>query len=63
MMAGQRPVILFDPVSDSINAALVARMDEYSRTRRVVVWVGTWNLNGTPPGEALDEWLFPQGKE
>lgn len=62
MMAGQRPVILFDPVSDSVHAALTARVDEYSRTRNVKFWIGTWNLNGTPPGEGLGPWMFPNGK-
>lgn len=62
MMAGQRPVILFDPVSDSIHSALSARVEEYSRERDLKIWVGTWNLNGTPPGERLGDWLFPSGK-
>ena len=61
-MAGQRPVILFDPVSDSVQSALTARLDEYSKTRSVKFWIGTWNLNGTPPGEGLGAWMFPNGK-
>nr|XP_018264769.1 phosphatidylinositol phosphate phosphatase [Kwoniella dejecticola CBS 10117]OBR86927.1 phosphatidylinositol phosphate phosphatase [Kwoniella dejecticola CBS 10117] len=59
MMAGQRPVILFDPISDSVQAALSARVNEYSRTKVLSIFSGTWNLNGKAPDEALDEWLFP----
>ncbi|WVF65813.1 hypothetical protein IAT40_000550 [Kwoniella sp. CBS 6097] len=58
MMAGQRPVILFDPISDSVHAALAARVNEYSRTRTISIFSGTWNLNGKAPDEALDAWLF-----
>jgi hypothetical protein len=59
MMAGQRPVVLFDPISDSVHAALQARVNEFSQPRHVTIFSGTWNLNGKPPDEALDSWLFP----
>ena len=58
MMAGQRQVILFDPISDSVQSALASRVNEYSKTRTVTIFSGTWNLNGKAP-EALDDWLFP----
>jgi synaptojanin len=61
-MAGQRPVNLYDPISDTVQAALAARVDEYSKTRNVNFWIGTWNLNGTTPGEGLGPWMFPNGK-
>ncbi|OWZ31660.1 phosphatidylinositol phosphate phosphatase [Cryptococcus neoformans c45] len=59
MMAGQRPVILFDPISESVQAALATRANEYSSNRKVTIFSGTWNLNGKAPNEALDSWLFP----
>nr|XP_019050419.1 phosphatidylinositol phosphate phosphatase [Kwoniella bestiolae CBS 10118]OCF29349.1 phosphatidylinositol phosphate phosphatase [Kwoniella bestiolae CBS 10118] len=62
MMSGQRPVILFDPISDSVQAALTARVNEYSRTKVLSIFSGTWNLNGKAPDEALDTWLFPPSK-
>lgn len=46
MMAGQRPVILFDPISESVQAALATRANEYSSNRKVTIFSGTWNLNG-----------------
>ena len=61
MMAGQRPVILFDPIGDSIQSELAARANEFSSTRNVTIFSGTWNLNGEAPGEPLDDWLFPSG--
>ncbi|OCF75027.1 phosphatidylinositol phosphate phosphatase [Kwoniella mangroviensis CBS 8886] len=60
MMSGQRPVILFDPISDSVQAALTARLNEYSHTKVLSIFSGTWNLNGKAPDEALDSWLFPR---
>ncbi len=59
MMSGQRPVILFDPISDSVQSALNARVNEYSRTQNINIFSGTWNLNAKKPGESLDAWLFP----
>ena len=59
MMAGQRPVILFDPIGDSVQSELVARANEYSAARSISIFSGTWNLNGEAPSEALDDWLFP----
>lgn len=61
LMAGQRPVILFDPVGDSIHSALVARKSEYSVPRNLVIFSGTWNVNGKAANEPLDPWLFPHG--
>lgn len=45
MMAGQRPVILFDPISESICDG-PCRANEYSSNRKVTIFSGTWNLNG-----------------
>nr|ODN92411.1 phosphatidylinositol phosphate phosphatase [Cryptococcus depauperatus CBS 7841] len=59
MVAGQRPVILFDPISEKVQAALAERVEEFSSNRKVVIFAGTWNLNGKAPHEALDDWLFP----
>jgi hypothetical protein len=45
-MAGQRPVILFDPISESVTSALHARVNEYSKAKHVTIFAGTWNLMG-----------------
>lgn len=59
LMAGQRPVVLFDPVSDSVQSALLARRNEYSTPRNLKFFSGTWNVNGKLPDDSLDAWLFP----
>ncbi|KAF5393181.1 hypothetical protein D9757_001344 [Collybiopsis confluens] len=59
-MNSQRPVTIFDPIHDSVRAALDKRLPEYSHTKRGVIFVGTWNLNGRPPSESLIPWLFPR---
>ncbi|SNX84307.1 related to phosphatidylinositol phosphate phosphatase [Melanopsichium pennsylvanicum] len=62
-MANQRPVTVFDPVLDSVTAELNARVDEYSSSRDISVFTGTYNLNGKAPGESLIPWLFPDGED
>ncbi|ODO04590.1 hypothetical protein I350_05196 [Cryptococcus amylolentus CBS 6273] len=59
MMVGQRRVVLWDPVSESVQAALIQREGEYTSHRHVSIFSGTWNLNGKAPNEPLDPWLFP----
>ncbi|KIK67838.1 hypothetical protein GYMLUDRAFT_68857 [Collybiopsis luxurians FD-317 M1] len=59
-MSSQRQVTIFDPIHDSVRAALDKRLSEYSYSKRCVIFVGTWNLNGRPPTESLLPWLFPR---
>ncbi|KAH8118625.1 inositol polyphosphate phosphatase [Phellopilus nigrolimitatus] len=56
----QRPVTIYDPIHDTVNAALALRLPEYSSTKSSSIFVGTWNLNGRPPSESLLPWLFPR---
>lgn len=63
LMAGQRPVVLFDPVGDSVQSALHQRQEEYSSARKIIFFSGTWNVNGKAPKEALNPWLFPTGTQ
>ncbi|KAF8528795.1 phosphatidylinositol phosphate phosphatase [Hysterangium stoloniferum] len=58
-MSLQKPVTVFDPIHDSVRAALVQRVSEYSSTELSTLFVGTWNLNGRPPSESILPWLFP----
>ncbi|KAJ1033041.1 hypothetical protein NDA16_000320 [Ustilago loliicola] len=62
-MANQKPVTVFDPVLDSVTAELNARVEEYSSSRDITVFAGTYNLNGKAPGESLIPWLFPDGED
>ncbi|KAH9987805.1 inositol polyphosphate phosphatase [Russula vinacea] len=56
----QTQVTIFDPIHDTVRAALDARLSEYSTTKTCTVFVGTWNLNGRSPSESLLSWLFPR---
>ncbi|KAJ8515324.1 hypothetical protein ONZ45_g7241 [Pleurotus djamor] len=59
-MSNQRPVTIFDPIHDSVRAALEQRVHEYSSTKQCTIFVGTWNVNGRAPSESLNPWLFPR---
>ncbi|KAI0040646.1 DNase I-like protein [Auriscalpium vulgare] len=59
-LSNQTQVTIFDPIHDSVRAALAQRLPEYSSTRTCTIFAGTWNLNGRPPSESLLPWLFPR---
>ncbi|KAL1680770.1 SacI homology domain-containing protein [Schizophyllum commune] len=59
-MSHQKQVVIFDPIHDSVRAALEARLPEYSSTKHCTIFAGTWNVNGRPPSESLLPWLFPR---
>ncbi|KAG8692921.1 inositol polyphosphate 5-phosphatase, partial [Ceratobasidium sp. 395] len=56
----QRQVTIFDPIHDSVRAALSQRLPEYSSPCKAQIFVGTWNLNGKAPSDKILPWLFPQ---
>ncbi|PWN31587.1 DNase I-like protein [Meira miltonrushii] len=63
-MANQKPVSVYDPVHDAVNAELNERLDDFSTTRSVSIYTGTWNLAGMgPSGESLLPFLFPTKDE
>lgn len=61
-LMGQTPVHLFDPINDFVTAELARRAPEYSYTKPIHIWVGTFNLNGRTNGlnEDLTPWLCPK---
>ena len=60
-LMGQTPVHLFDPINDFVTAELTRRAPEYSSTKPIHIWVGSFNLNGRTNGlnEDLTPWLCP----
>ncbi|KAL8820753.1 MAG: hypothetical protein Q9191_007453 [Dirinaria sp. TL-2023a] len=58
----QAPVHLFDPINDYVNSELRRKVEEYTTTEEIQIWVGTFNLNGRGHGvkEDLSAWLCPQ---
>ncbi|KAI6047496.1 SacI homology domain-containing protein [Pisolithus marmoratus] len=59
-LSNQTQVNIFDPVHDTVRRTLEERISEYSTTRWCHLFVGTWNVNGRPPSESLQPWLFPR---
>ncbi|EPS31303.1 hypothetical protein PDE_06258 [Penicillium oxalicum 114-2] len=64
-LTNQVPVHLYDPMNELVSEDLGRRADEYSTTKQIRIWVGTFNVNGRDegPGADLSSWLFPKGDE
>lgn len=60
-LMGQVPVHLYDPINDYVTGELSRRAMEYTSSRAINIWVGTFNLNGRTIGmtEDLSPWLCP----
>ena len=60
-LMGQAPVSLYDPLNDYVHVELSKRAAEYSSSKSIYIWVGTFNLNGRGQGvsEDLSSWLCP----
>ncbi|TKA68704.1 hypothetical protein B0A49_05409 [Cryomyces minteri] len=58
----QIPVHLFDPINDYVTSELNKRAAEYSSSKSIHIWAGTFNLNGKTNGmrEDLSLWLCPE---
>ncbi|KAG8871354.1 inositol polyphosphate 5-phosphatase [Serendipita sp. 405] len=59
-LSQQKPVSIFDPIHDTVTRLLNERIKEYSTTKQIQIFVGTWNLNGRSSSESLLPWLFPR---
>ncbi|KAG8810435.1 inositol polyphosphate 5-phosphatase [Serendipita sp. 399] len=59
-LSQQKPVLIFDPIHDTVTHLLNERAKEYSTTKQIQIFVGSWNLNGRPSSESLLPWLFPR---
>lgn len=58
-LSNQVPVKIHDPISDSVAHQLSRRIREYSSSRAVAIFCGTYNLDGKSfRGELLDPWLL-----
>jgi hypothetical protein len=56
--ANQSPVVLHDPVRESVEKNLATRRAEWCSWTNIIVQVCSWNVNGKPPlGESLISWL------
>lgn len=60
-LTNQVPVYLYDPLNDLVSEELKRRASEYTHTKSIRVWTGTFNVNGRNEGLNVDltPWLFP----
>lgn len=60
-LANQIPVHLYDPFNDLVSQELSQRASEYSFTKSIKIWAGTFNVNGSSLGPSVDltPWIFP----
>ncbi|SAM08738.1 hypothetical protein [Absidia glauca] len=58
-LPGQSEIYIHDPISDSVSQLMQSRLNEYSTTQQILIFCGTYNLNGKSfKGEKLDPWLL-----
>lgn len=64
-LANQVPVPLYDPINDMVSEELGRRAPEYSFTKSIRIWIGTFNVNGRNEGPDCDltPWLFPESNQ
>ncbi|KAI8391329.1 SacI homology domain-containing protein [Radiomyces spectabilis] len=62
-LAGQKGIIIHDPISDSVSHLMLKRLKDYSSSRSITIFCGTYNLNGKSyKGESLEPWLLQHFK-
>lgn len=58
-LANQSVIAIHDPISDNVTHQLSKRLKEYSTSRKITIFAGSYNLNGKSfKGELLDPWLL-----
>jgi hypothetical protein len=58
-LANQASITIHDPISDTVTRHLTKRLKEYSTSRKITIFCGTYNLNGKNfKGESLEPWLL-----
>lgn len=61
-MEWQVAVELHDPINDYVVSELNRRREEYSSSRVIRLFAGTFNLNGVTTETDLSSWLFPHNE-
>ncbi|KAE8398191.1 SacI homology domain-containing protein [Aspergillus pseudonomiae] len=59
-LTDQSPVHLYDPINDLVSDELNRRALEYSSTKSIKIWTGSFNVNGRHRGPDVDlaQWLW-----
>ncbi|KAK9236277.1 SacI homology domain-containing protein [Lipomyces kononenkoae] len=58
-LEGQSRVVLHDPINDYVLAELNKRKSEFTSSREISIFAGTFNLNGFLYEGDLSPWIFP----
>jgi SacI homology domain/Endonuclease/Exonuclease/phosphatase family len=63
-LIGQTPVHLYDPINDYVVSELNRKAADFTSSRPIYMWVGTFNLNGKTTGidQDLSPWLHAQSQ-
>ena len=60
-LVSQRPVQLYDPINEYVSNELGRQAEGYTSFASILIWAGTFNLNGKGRGfnEDLSAWICP----
>lgn len=59
-LANQEPVEVFNPVNEAVRSIMQDRKADYSSSRPISIWVGTYNVNGRSVGrDEILRWICP----
>lgn len=63
-LMGQTPVHLYDPINDYVVNELNRKAVDFTSSRPIYMWIGTFNLNGKTTGidQDLSPWLHAQSR-
>lgn len=59
-ISSQRQVLIFDPITDYVNAKLADYESKFTSTSDITIFTGTFNLAGANDNKNITEWLFPE---
>ncbi|KAG4305365.1 hypothetical protein PORY_001535 [Pneumocystis oryctolagi] len=62
-LVNQKPVQIYDPINEFVEVELKKRVNEFSTTKNISIFVSTFNLNGKKRTDDLSIWLFPHGRK
>ncbi|KAL1916229.1 uncharacterized protein VTP21DRAFT_5846 [Calcarisporiella thermophila] len=58
-LMSQKEIMIHDPIHEAVAKDLLTRAAEYTSTKKITIFTGTYNLNGKLLGtETLDPWLW-----
>ncbi|KAI9592404.1 SacI homology domain-containing protein [Syncephalis fuscata] len=57
----QKQVIIYDPMSELIQTELQLRSSEYVKNESILLWTGTFNVNGQEPIASIRSWIKIDG--